>query len=109
MGLGGWEEVVSIKGRIERRWQRLASGNKSPSPPATVPVILLLRVLVLDNLLDHLLDVADLYENILGFQVGMNNPAFAVEVVQTHQHLLGDLHDQISWYAPMLPLLDQAE
>lgn len=99
-----------IEAGVERRWQRLAAGNQSAPPPSvTRAVVLFLVCLGLDHLLDNLLNVANLDEDVFGFEVGMDDAAFAMEVVKAQEDLLGDLFDERHGNSTVVPLLDQAE
>jgi len=103
--------LVVVEARVERAGQRLAAGDEGPSPSAPVAVVLLVLLLglLLDVLLDDLLDVADLDQDVLGLEVGVDDAALAVQVVQAEQHLLGDLLDQRHGDAAVVPALDQAQ
>lgn len=101
-----------VEARVERAGKRLASCNQRPPSPPAIPVAILavfLLGLVLDVCLYNLLDVADFDEDVLGLQVGVDDAALAVQVVEAQQHLLGDLLDKRHGYAPMVPPLDQAQ
>jgi len=105
-------EVCLVEARVQRAGERLAACDEGPPSPPAVPVAviaaLLLRV-VLDVCLDDLLDVANLDEDVLGLQVGVDNAAFAVEVVEAKEDLLCDLLDQGHGDAAVVPPLDQAQ
>lgn len=98
---------------VERTGQRLAPSNKSATPPTTVAVIFLVFLFLFGFLLDvgfdNLLDVTDLDEDVFGFQIGMDDSAFAMHVVQTQKHLFCNLLDQRHGNATMVPALDQTE
>lgn len=54
-------------------------------------------------------DISDLDQDILGFEIGMNNAAFAMEVVKAKQDLLCYLFDEVHGYASVVPSLDEAK
>lgn len=102
----GGEEIVVVEAGIEGGGQRLTARDESPSPPAAVSVVFLVARLALDDLFDDLFDVANLDEDILGLQVGVNDAAFAVEIVKAQQNLLCDLLDQGHGDAAVVPFLN---
>ena len=61
----------------------MTAGDESSPTAATIPIILLIGGLRLDNALYDLFNVADFDEDVFGLEVGMNDAAFAVEVVET--------------------------
>jgi hypothetical protein len=108
--------LCALPGKLpSSAWLKLAfSGldQRPPSPPAVaiaaVAGVLLLGLL-LDVGLDDLLDVANLYQDVLGLQVGVDDAALAVQVVEAQQDLLRDLLDEGHGDAAVVPALDQAE
>ena len=98
-----------IEGRVERRWEGLAAGNESPASSPAVAVVLLVATLVLDDLLHNLLDIPDIDEDILGFQICVDDAAFTVEIVEAKQDLLRDLLDQRCRDPAVVPLLDKSQ
>ena len=54
-------------------------------------------------------DVVDHDEHVFRFEIGVNNAALGVQIVETHEHLLGDLLDNMLRNASMLIPLDQAK
>lgn len=58
-----------------------------------VEIFLAAELFVLDNALEFLLGEAD--EDIFGLEISMDDPADAIEEVQSHQDLPGDLLDDI--------------
>lgn len=102
-------------GRDGRR-QRLAAGNQSPPSPASIHPSLIrilsiraIRLVVLDIRLNNLLNISNLNENVLGFEIRVNDAAFPVEVVEAEENLLRDLLDEMHWDTPVLPALDQTQ
>jgi hypothetical protein len=105
-------EVGLIEARVERAREWLAASDKSPSSPPAVPravVAVFLLGVVLDVRLHNLLDVANLDKDILGLQVGVDDAALAVQVVEAEQHLLRDLLDQRHGDAAVVPPLYQPQ
>ena len=101
-----------VEARVQRAGERLAASDEgAPSPPAVsaVVVAVLLLGLVFHVRLDNLLDVANLDEHVLGLEIGVDDAALAVEVVEAEQHLLGDLLDERHGDAAVVPALDEAE
>lgn len=96
---------------VQGAGQRLAARDEGSSPSATVAVVFLVLLLrlVLDVGLDDLLHISDLDQYVLRFQVGVDNAALTVQVVQPEEDLLGDLLDQRHGDAPVVPSLDQAQ
>ncbi len=109
VGTGRGEERGGVEARVERRRQGLAARDECPPPPAAVPVVLLVVGLVLDHPLDDLLDVADLDQHVFRLEVGMDDAALPMQVVEPQEDLFCDLLDQRHRDAPMIPLLDQAQ
>lgn len=70
-----------VESSVERGWQRLTAGDESPPPSPAIAVVLLVARVVLDNLFDNLLDIADLDKDVLGLQVGMDDATLPVEVI----------------------------
>ena len=101
-----------VEARVERTRERLTSRDEGPPSPPAVPhavfTVLLLWFILYVCLYD-LFDVANLDENILGLQIGVDDAALAVEVVEAEQHLLCDLLDERHGDAPVVPSLDQAQ
>jgi hypothetical protein len=87
----------------------LAASDESSPTAATIPIVLLVGGLRLDNALYDLFDVADFDEDVFGLEVSMNDAAFPMEVVKTEQNLLCDLLDEGHRDAAMVPALDQAK
>ena len=98
-----------VEGRIKGRREGLAAGNQSPPPASAIPVIVFVTRVALNNLLHDLLDIADLNQDVLGLQVGVDDAAFPVEVVQTQQHLLRDLFDEGHGDSSVVPPFDQTQ
>lgn len=96
---------------MEGRRQRLAACDESPAPSAAVAVVFLFVLVgaLGQDPLDNLLDVTNLDEDVFGLEVGVDDAAFAVQVVQAQQHLLGDLLDQRHGDAAVVPALDEAQ
>jgi hypothetical protein len=59
--------------------------------------------------LDDGLDVLDADQDVLWLEVGVNNVALLVEVVEPEEDLLGDLLDDVRRDASMLVAFDEAE
>lgn len=95
----------------------LTAGNQSASSSATVPVPLIgpgasgaVLVLPVVNVgFDNLLDVSDLDQHVLRFQVGVDNLALPVHVVKTQKNLLGDLLYQSHGDTTVLIPLNQSK
>jgi hypothetical protein len=105
-------EVGLVEARVERARERLAASNQGPPSPPTVPravVAVFLLGVVLDVCLHNLLDIANLDQDVLGLQVGVDDAALAVQVVEAEQHLLGDLLDQRHGDAAVVPPLYQPQ
>ena len=101
-----------VEAGVQRTGQRLAPCNQCPPSPPAIPVAafaVLLLGLILHICLDDLFDVANFYQDVLGLQVGVDDAALAVEVVEAEQHLLCDLLDERHGDAPVVPSLDQAQ
>lgn len=98
---------------VERTGQWLAPSNEGSTSPSAVPVIFLVFLVlfgvVLDISLYDLFDVANLDQDVLGLQVGMDDPAFPVHIIQTQQDLFCDLLDQRHGDAAMVPALNQTQ
>lgn len=98
---------------VERAGQRLAPRDESAASPAAVAVVLLFLLFFLgfffDISLDDLLDIADLDQNVLRFQVGMNNATLPMHVVQTQKYLFCDLLNQRHGDAAVVPALNQTQ
>ena len=69
---------------IERAGQRLTAGDQSPSPSSTIPIVFfaILLGLVLNKGFNNLFDVANLNQDILGFQIRMNDATFSMHIVK---------------------------
>lgn len=104
-------KVETAKAAVQRTGQRLAASNEGTPPSATIAIVLfiLLRLLLLNMRLDNLLDIADLNENVFGLQVGVNDTALAMKVIQTKHHLLGDLLDEGHGDPAVVPTLNQTQ
>lgn len=55
------------------------------------------------------LDVVDADEDVLGFEIGVDDSALVVQVVESEQDLFGDLLDNMLGHTTMLVAFDQAE
>lgn len=55
------------------------------------------------------LDVVNADKDVLGLEVGVDDVALLVEVVESEENLLGDLLDNVRGDAPMLVPLDEAQ
>lgn len=104
-------KVEAAKARVEWTGQWLTASNQSSSPPATIAIVLLilLRLLLFNVCLNDLLNIADLDEDIFGFEIRMDDTTFTMKVIQTQQNLLGDLLHQNHGDSPMIPALDQTQ
>lgn len=105
-------EVCLVEACIERAGERLATRDQGPSSPPAIPVAVvtvLLLWIFLDVGLDNLLDVANFDKDVFGLQVGVDDAALAVEVVEAEQDLLCDLLDEGHGDAAVVPPLDQTE
>lgn len=87
----------------------MTAGDEGPTTPPSVTVVLLLSSLGLDNALDNLLDVSNLDKNVFWFEVGVDDAAFAMEVVEAQKNLLCDLFDKGHRNAAMIPALDETK
>lgn len=95
-----------VEGSVERRWQRLATGDEGSATSAAVSVILFIVWFVLDHLFNNLLDIADFNEDVFGLKIGVNDAAFTVQVIEAEKHLLGDLLYEWHGDTTMVPSLD---
>lgn len=98
-----------VKGRVEGRGQGLAARDEGSPATASVSVILLVARLALDDLFDNLLDIADFDQDVFGLEIGVNDAALAVEVVEAEEDLLGDLLDQGHRDSPVVPALNESK
>lgn len=98
-----------VEARIQGRRQRLAARDECSPTAASVSVVLFVARIALDDLLDDLLDVADLDKHVLRLQVGVDDAALPVEVVEAEQHLLCDLLHQGHADATVVPPLDEPQ
>ena len=91
----------------------MTPSDKGSTSPAAISVIFLVFLVlfgvVLDISLYDLLDIANLDQDVFRLQVGMDNPAFPVHIIQTQQHLFCDLLDQRHGDAAMVPALNQTQ
>lgn len=87
----------------------MTAGDKSPPTSPSVTVVLFLSSFRLHNALDNLLDVSNLDENVFWFEVGVDDTAFSMEVVEAEQYLLCDLFDEGHGNTTMVPALDETE
>jgi hypothetical protein len=53
--------------------------------------------------------IVDTDQHVLRFEIGVNDATFSVDVIETEQHLLGDLFANVIWDTSMVISLDQAE
>lgn len=100
-----------VEAGIEGTGERLAAGDEGPASSAPIrvtPLAVLLGV-IFDICFDDLLDIANLDEDVLGLQVGVDDAAFAVEIVEAQQDLLCDLLDEGHRNTAVVPALDQAQ
>ena len=68
---------------IQRTRKWLTSSNQGPPPPSAVPIVFFSILLVfLDKCLHNLFHIADLDQDVFRFQVGVDNAAISVHVVQ---------------------------
>ena len=106
-----WEasQVCVVEASVQGRRQRLRARDERTTPPPPIAVVLFVGGLLLDVLLDDLLDVSNLDEDVLGFEVGVDDATLAVQIVQAKQDLLGDLLHEGDGDAPVVPALDQAQ
>lgn len=98
-----------VKAGVEGGWQRLAASDEGPAASATIPVVLLVASVRLDDALDNLLHIADLDEDVFRLKVGVDDAAFAVEIVEAKEDLLCDLLDQRHGDSTVVPALDKAK
>lgn len=98
---------------VERAGQRLAPRDKGAASPSAVAVVFLFHLFLLgfflDISLDDLLDIANLDQDVLRFQVGMNNATFPMHVIQTQHYLFCDLLNQRHGDAAVVPALNQTQ
>lgn len=97
---------------IERAREGLTTGDQGAPSPASISMVVFiffLLGLVIDVSLHDLLYITNLDENVLGFQIGVDNAALPVKVIETEQDLLRDLFDQRHWNASVVPALDETE
>lgn len=105
----GGEEIGVVKASVQGGRKRLTAGDERPPATAPVPIVLLIGGLGLHDAFDNLLNVANLDKDILGLEVGVDDAAFAMEVVEAEENLLGDLLHKRHRDAAMVPALDQAK
>lgn len=98
-----------VESGVEGRWEWLASGNKCPPPPPANTAALLFQLLILDYLFHDLFDIAYLNQDILGLEVGMDNAALSMEVVESEENLLRNLLDERHGDATVVPTLNETE
>lgn len=87
----------------------MAAGDQSSSPSSAVTVVLFVVRFVLNNLLHNLLHISNLNQDVFGLQIGVNDAALSVQIVQAEQDLLGDLFDQRHGDTTVVPSLNQAK
>lgn len=108
----GAKRVAAAEAGIKRTWQWLTACNQGSSPSSPIAIIFLvflLRLFFLHKRFHNLLDVANLDQNVLWFQIGMDDTTVAMQVIQTQEDLFRDLFDQRHWDATMIPALNQPE
>lgn len=106
---GEARQVGVVEAGVQGRRQRLRARDQRAAPPPPIAVVLLVGSLLLHVFLDDLLDVANLDEDVLGLEVGVDDAALAVQVVQAEQDLLGNLLHEGDGDAAVVPALDQAQ
>lgn len=105
-----FEEIHPAETGIQRAGKRLTASDECSPPSAAIPVVFLLLLgLFFDIGFDDLLDIPDLNQHVLWLQVGVDDAAFPMQIVQAEQHLLRDLFDQGHRNAAVIPALDQAQ
>lgn len=98
-----------VEAGVEGGWQRLAASDESSPASAAIPIVLLVASVGLDDALDDLLDIANLDEDVFGLKVGVDDAAFAMEIVEAKENLLCDLLDQRHGDSAVVPALDKAK
>lgn len=98
-----------IKRRVERRGERLAAGYQSSPSTAAVSVIFLVARVVFYHLFYNLLNVPDFNQDVFGFEIGVNDAALAVKIIEAEQDLFCDLLNKGHRDAPVIPPLDEAQ
>jgi hypothetical protein len=102
-------KIGVVEARVEWTWERLTSCDQCPPSPPAIPLavlaVFLLRVF-LDIGFHDLLHVANLDQDILGLQIGVDDATLAVQVVEAKQNLLCDLLDEGHGDAAVIPSLD---
>lgn len=105
-------EIEAAEAGVQRAGQRLAACNQSTPPPAPVAIVFLIFFLGLflrHMRLDDLLYIANLNQHVLWLQVGMDDAALPVEIIQSEQHLLGDLLHKRHGNTSVVPALNQTQ
>lgn len=87
----------------------MAAGDEGSPAATAVSVVLLVAGLALDDLFDDLLNVANFNQDVFGLEIGVDDAALAVEIVEAEEDLLGDLLDEGHGDAAVVPALDEAE
>lgn len=68
---------------VERTGQGLAAGDQGPSPPSSITIVLLVIRFwfFLDERFHDMFDIANFYQNVFGFQIGVDDAAFAMQII----------------------------
>lgn len=96
---------------VERTGKRLTARDQG-SPPSTSVAIVLFIIrfwFFLDKRFHDMFDVANFDQNIFGFEIGMDDATFTMQVIQPQQDLFGDLLHQGHGYSSMIPSLDEPQ
>ena len=103
-------QISLAEARVERTRQRLAASDESPPPPPSVSVVFFPVLLCFGHiLLDDLFYIANFDQHIFRFEVGVNDAAFAMKIVQAKKYLLRDLFYKGHWDAAVVPALDETK
>lgn len=76
--------VLKVETGLQRARQGLTAGDERPPPSPSISIILLVVLLLLLHVgLDDLFDIANLDQHVLRFEVGMDDTALSVQIVQS--------------------------
>ena len=105
------ERIHMAETGVERTGKRLTARDQGPPSSSSIAIILLIVRFrfFLDKSFHNVFDIPDFDQNIFGFEIGMDDATFAMEIIQSQQDLFGDLLHQGHGYPTMIPSLDQTE
>lgn len=96
---------------VERTGKRLTACDQGSSPSSSIAVILLIIRFwfFLDECFHNMLHIANFDQNVFGFEVGVDDATFPMQVIQAEQDLFGDLLHERHGDSSMIPSLDEPE